>query len=183
MYWLGYSILLFSEYLLCIFFLLEKYLNNIWCGCRFRCIIRQVVSDDGFEVVTFFRRSYWLGYSSLLFSEFLSYMFFLLFLRRLFVVYLCKYVEVWYVVNDRNQVNSDQNGGFSLFREVFLGAKMELPKFLLDVSIDIFNIFLKPVLVSLSVISLWSYDWFFEIFRVVVLGICSCCLRRIFVQL
>ena len=58
---------------------------------------------------------------------------------------------------------------FLSFWEVFLGAKMELLRMLLDVSMEIFNIFLMPLLVSLYLISLWSYGWFFEIFLVVVL--------------
>ena len=58
---------------------------------------------------------------------------------------------------------------FLSFWEVFLGAKMELLRMLLDVSIENFNIFLMPLLVSLYLISLWSYGWFFEIFLVVVL--------------
>ena len=58
---------------------------------------------------------------------------------------------------------------FLSFWEVFLGAKMELLRMLLDVLIEIFNIFLMPLLVSLYLISLWSYGWFFEIFLVVVL--------------
>ena len=67
---------------------------------------------------------------------------------------------------------------FLSFWEVFLGAKIELLPMLLDVSIEIFNTFLMPLLVSLYLISLWSYGWFFEIFLVEVLGICSCCLHK-----
>ena len=58
---------------------------------------------------------------------------------------------------------------FLSFWEVFLGAKIELLRMLLDISIENFNTFLMPLLVSLYLISLWSYGWFFEIFLVVVL--------------
>ena len=91
------------------------------------------------------------------------------FCGEFFVVYLCMYVEVgmWWM----SQIRSIQFKmvEFLSFWEVFLGAKMELLRMLLDVSMEIFNIFLMPLLVSLYLISLWSYGWFFEIFLVVVL--------------